>query len=94
MTIASINESSRDLSQFVGTHFVYTYDNGWKYEWYARNETTCDYRIHKGLVGGRWVTHQKMNAVQFAPGIFSLLPASLRLTSMNQPAPASACFLI
>lgn len=48
MTIASINESSRDLSQFVGTHFVYTYDNGWKYEWYARNETTCDYRIHKG----------------------------------------------
>ncbi|GEM_PF-6766570 len=30
MTIASINESSRDLSQFVGTHFVYTYDNGWK----------------------------------------------------------------
>jgi len=72
MTIASLNESSRDLSQFVGTHFVYTYDNGWKYEWYARNETTCDYRIHQGLVGGRWVTNQKMNAVQFAPGIFKV----------------------
>lgn len=61
---------SQDLTSFVGMHFIYTYANGWKYEWYARNETTCDYRIHQGLVGGRWVTHQKMHAVQFAPGIF------------------------
>lgn len=66
------NDFANDLSEFVGTHFVYTYDNGWKYEWYARNDNTCDYRIHQGLVGGRWVTNQKMNAVQFAPGIFKV----------------------
>lgn len=61
-----------DLSAFTGTHFVYTYDNGWKYEWYGRNDTTGDYRIHQGLVDGRWVTHQKMHAVQFAPGIYKV----------------------
>lgn len=66
------DEFSKDLSAFVGTHFVYTYDNGWKYEWYARNATTCDYRIHQGLVGGRWVTNQSMNAVQFAQGIYKV----------------------
>lgn len=46
MSVESLNDISKDLSAFVGTHFVYTYDNGWKYEWYARNDTTCDYRIH------------------------------------------------
>lgn len=65
-------EGSKDLSGFIGTHFVYTYDNGWKYEWYARNDTTCDYRIHQGLVGGRWVTNQQMNAVRFAQGIYKV----------------------
>ncbi|NMG09286.1 hypothetical protein DP117_21305 [Brasilonema sp. UFV-L1] len=23
-----------DLTQFVGKHFIYTYDNGWQYELY------------------------------------------------------------
>ncbi|WP_145145405.1 phenolic acid decarboxylase [Roseomonas gilardii] len=58
------------IASFVGTHFIYTYANGWKYEWYARNERTCDYRIHHGLVGGRWVTRQAMNLVQIAPAVF------------------------
>lgn len=72
MVSDSVKDLSSDLTEFVGTHFVYTYANGWKYEWYARNNNTCDYRIHQGLVGGRWVTNQKMNAVQFAPGIFKV----------------------
>ena len=37
-----------ELSDFIGTHFIYTYDNGWEYEWYAKNEDTVDYRIHGG----------------------------------------------
>lgn len=37
MSTDSPEDISSDLSQFVGTHFVNTYDNGWKYEWYARN---------------------------------------------------------
>ncbi|VFS37409.1 ferulic acid decarboxylase [Enterobacter cancerogenus] len=36
-------------------HLVYTYDNGWNYEIYVKNENTLDYRIHSGLVGNRWV---------------------------------------
>lgn len=34
MVSHSEKDFSNDLSEFVGTHFVYTYDNGWKYEWY------------------------------------------------------------
>lgn len=65
-------EPTQDLSPFVGTHFIYTYANGWQYEWYARNEKTCDYRIHHGLVGGRWVTNQPMNLVQLAPDMYKV----------------------
>ncbi|WP_407586121.1 phenolic acid decarboxylase [Enterobacter mori] len=39
------------MSEFVPTHWVYTYDNGWKYEWYAHNRNTQDCRIHQGLSG-------------------------------------------
>ena len=31
-----------DLSGFVGKHLVYTYDNGWNYEMYVKNEQTLD----------------------------------------------------
>jgi hypothetical protein len=44
-----------ELAQFVGKHFIYTYDNGWQYELYVKNAETIDYRIHSGIVGGRWV---------------------------------------
>lgn len=23
----------KELDDFLGTHFIYTYDNGWEYEW-------------------------------------------------------------
>ncbi len=26
----------KELEDFIGTHFIYTYDNGWEYEWYAK----------------------------------------------------------
>ena len=45
----------KDLEDFLGTHFIYTYDNGWEYEWYAKNSHTVDYRIHGGMVAGRIV---------------------------------------
>ncbi|TAR12376.1 hypothetical protein BV216_14695, partial [Lactiplantibacillus plantarum] len=51
------------LDDFLGTHFIYTYDNGWEYEWYAKNDHTVDYRIHGGMVAGRWVTDQKADMV-------------------------------
>ena len=48
----------KTLDDFLGTHFIYTYDNGWEYELYAKNDHTVDYRIHGGMVAGRWVKDQ------------------------------------
>jgi phenolic acid decarboxylase len=49
------SKRKENLDRFVGKHFLYTYENGWKYEMYIRNANTIDYRIHSGIVGGRWV---------------------------------------
>jgi phenolic acid decarboxylase len=46
-------ENIKDLDEFLGGHFIYTYANGWNYEMYVKNEHTIDYRIHSGMVGGR-----------------------------------------
>ena len=27
----------KELKDFIGKHFIYTYDNGWEYEWYCKN---------------------------------------------------------
>lgn len=32
------------LKNLIGTHFIYTYDNDWQYEFYIKNENTVDYR--------------------------------------------------
>lgn len=47
------------MDKFIGSHMIYTYENGWEYEIYIKNEDTIDYRIHSGMVGGRWVRDQK-----------------------------------
>jgi len=31
------NFDKHDLSNFIGKHVVYTYDNGWNYEIYVKN---------------------------------------------------------
>ena len=49
----------KTMEKLVGQHFIYTYANGWDYEFYVKNETTMDYRIHSGMVGGRWVKDRK-----------------------------------
>ena len=33
-----MEKTFKTLDDFLGTHFIYTYDNGWEYEWYAKNE--------------------------------------------------------
>lgn len=62
----------KELDDFLGTHFIYTYDNGWEYEWYAKNDHTVDYRIHGGMVAGRWVTDQEANIVKLTDGVFKV----------------------
>lgn len=66
----SFNKS--DLSEFVGKHLVYTYDNGWNYEIYVKNENTLDYRIHSGIVGNRWVKDQHSYIVQVAEQVYKI----------------------
>lgn len=61
-----------ELRGFVGLHIIYTYDNGWQYELYVKNEKTIDYRIHSGMVGGRWVRDQVVHIVRLGPDIYKI----------------------
>ncbi|MEU5312613.1 phenolic acid decarboxylase [Streptomyces sp. NPDC021562] len=63
---------AQDLSAVVGHRFIYTYANGWQYEMYVKNPTTIDYRIHTGMVGGRWVRDQDVDLVMLTPGVYKV----------------------
>lgn len=60
------------LKDFIGSHMIYTYDNGWEYEIYIKNENTIDYRIHGGMVAGRWVKEQEVDIVMLTEGIYKV----------------------
>lgn len=60
------------MEEFIGSHFIYTYANGWTYEFYVKNEDTVDYRIHSGMVGGRWVRDQKADIVKLTDGVYKV----------------------
>ena len=60
------------MKNFLGHHIIYTYDNGWEYEIYIKNQTTIDYRIHSGMVDGRWVKDQKVDIVKLTDGIYKV----------------------
>lgn len=60
------------MKEFIGSHFIYTYANGWTYEFYVKNENTVDYRIHSGMVGGRWVRDQKADIVKLSDGVYKV----------------------
>ncbi|SMQ20584.1 phenolic acid decarboxylase [Streptomyces sp. Ag82_O1-12] len=62
----------QDLSGIVGHRFLYTYANGWQYEMYVKNDRTIDYRIHSGMVGGRWVKDQPVDLVQLDDDSFKV----------------------
>lgn len=58
-----------ELTRFIGKHFIYTYENGWQYEMYLKNDRTIDYRIHSGMVGGRWVRDQEVHIVRLSDDV-------------------------
>ena len=62
----------RDLEGLIGKHLIYTYDNGWQYEIYVKNATTFSYRIHSGIVGGRWVTDQEAHIVNVGDDVYKI----------------------
>jgi phenolic acid decarboxylase len=59
-----------EIAGLIGKHIIYTYDNGWQYEIYTKNERRVDYRIHSGLVAGRWVKNQEAHIVRLADNVF------------------------
>lgn len=61
-----------EIAPFVGSHYIYTYDNGWLYEFYIKNDRTVDYRVHGGLVGGRWVRDQAAHIVRLSDDVFKV----------------------
>lgn len=60
------------LKELLGKHFIYTYENGWQYEIYVKNANTFSYRIHSGMVGGRWVTDQTAHILEIGETVFKL----------------------
>lgn len=43
-----------------------------EYERYAKNDRTVDYRIHGGMVKGRWIKDQENNIVKLTDGVFKI----------------------
>ena len=60
---------TQDLSIILGKHIIYTYENGWQYEIYFKNPEMVHYRIHSGLVAGRWVTNREVHMTALGHGI-------------------------
>lgn len=67
-----MENNQKALIGIIGKHLIYTYDNGWKYEIYVKNETAIDYRIHSGIVGGRWVTDQQVHIVEIGDDVYKI----------------------
>ena len=72
--MSNLFESTKpeQLSRVVGKHFIYTYDNGWQYEMYIKSDRVIDYRIHSGMVGGRWVRDQLAHIVRLSDDVFKI----------------------
>jgi phenolic acid decarboxylase len=56
----------------IGRHLIYTYDNGWQYELYVKTATSFSYRIHSGIVGGRWVTDQEAHILDIGDNVYKI----------------------
>jgi phenolic acid decarboxylase len=70
--IMGSKKTVESLRNLIGKHFIYTYENGWRYEIYVKNANTFSYRIHSGIVGGRWVTDQEASIVRLANNVFKI----------------------
>lgn len=72
MTTVATPTGHDELRGIVGKHFIYTYANGWRYEMYVKNAGTIDYRIHSGMVGGRWVRDQRVDLVRLGDAVYKV----------------------
>ena len=72
MTHSYESTKPEQLTKLIGIHVIYTYDNGWQYELYVKNDHTIDYRIHSGMVGGRWVRDQVAHIVRLSDEVYKI----------------------
>lgn len=72
MSDAFASTKPAEIAPLIGKHYIYTYDNGWQYEFYIKNEQCIEYRVHSGIVGGRWVKSQEAHIVRLADGVFKV----------------------
>lgn len=63
---------TKHLEKLIGKHLIYTYDNGWQYEIYVKNAQRFSYRIHSGIVGGRWVTDQEAHILSVGDDVYKI----------------------
>jgi phenolic acid decarboxylase len=68
----NVEAREHQLTELLGKHFIYTYESGWQYEIYIKNSTTFSYRIHSGMVAGRWVTDQAVHMLEIGDRVFKL----------------------
>ncbi len=68
----NLMKTFKSLEDFVGTHFIYTYDNGWDMNFTSKTTIPLNYRIHGGMVAGRWVKDQKVSLVMLTEGIYKI----------------------
>ncbi|WGL95890.1 phenolic acid decarboxylase [Arsenophonus nasoniae] len=64
------NFEKHDLTNLVGKHLVYTYENGWQHEIYIKNDNTVDYRVCSGSASNRCVKDQSAYIVQIGLNIY------------------------
>ena len=62
----------QDFGGIVGKHLIYRYANGWQYEMYVKNASTIDYRIHSGMVAGRWVKNESVDLARIDDDVYKL----------------------
>jgi phenolic acid decarboxylase len=65
-------KNNNTLKGLIGKHLIYAYENGWQYEIYVRNGRSFDYRIHSGIVKGRYVTEQEAKIVEIADDVYKI----------------------
>lgn len=63
---------TKNLTGLVGKHLIFTFDIGWQCEIYVGSETTFSYRIHSGIVGGRWVTDQEAYILNIGENVYKI----------------------
>jgi len=72
--MSNLFESTKpaEIARFIGKHFFYTYEDGWQYEMYIKNDRAIRYRIHGSIVGERWVRNQQTQIVRISDDVVKI----------------------